>query len=134
MKTSLRGGIEMSLIDQLKLDDIKKKNTIVLTAFGISILAGFAVTILNKDYSQSIFYGTELVILLALYLSTKFLMKKDIYFPYVMVVVAYGFIIAAILINGGNVNSVVILFFLLFIATTHLIRPVFFNWFYCWIS
>src|SRR5690625_1314470 len=95
----------MSMIDQLKQDDINKKNTIILTAFGISILAGFAVTILNKDYSQSIFYGLVLIILISSYMIIKFLVKKPIVFPFIMVIVSYGFIITSIITTGGKLRS-----------------------------
>lgn len=114
------------MIDQLKVDDIKKKNTIILTVFGISIIAAFIVTILNNDHSQSIIYGSELVVLTIFYLIIKFLMKKHTIFPFVMVIVAYGFIITSILMNGGSFSNVAIIFFLLLISTAHLIRPVFF--------
>src|SRR5690625_946666 len=115
----------MSMIDQLKQDDINKKNTIILTAFGISILAGFAVTILNKDYSQSIFYGLVLIILISSYMIIKFLVKKPIVFPFIMVIVSYGFIITSIITTGGKLNLVAILFFQLYISTAHLIRLIF---------
>src|SRR5690625_5132774 len=115
----------MSMIDQLNQDDINKKNTIILIAFDISILAGFAVTILNKDYSQSIFYGLVLIILISSYMIIRFLVKKPIVFPFIMVIVSYGFIITSIITTGGKLNLVAILFFQLYISTAHLIRLIF---------
>src|SRR5690625_2367873 len=115
----------MNMIDKLKLDDIIKKNTIILTAFGISLIAGLSVSILNKDYSKSIFYAIEIVTLTVFYIVIKFLLKKHTIFPFVMVIVAYGFMIISILTSGGTFISVALLFFLLLISTAHLILPVF---------
>lgn len=115
----------MNMVDKLKLDDVIKKNTIVIAAFGISIIGGFAVTIMNNDYSQSLLYGIQFAILTGLYLIIKFVMKKHTLFPYLMVTVAYTFIIIAVVLNGGSINSVAILFFLLLISTAHLMRSVF---------
>lgn len=55
----------------------------------------------------------------------KFLVKKPIVFPFIMVIVSYGFIITSIITTGGKLNLVAILFFQLYISTAHLIRLIF---------
>lgn len=116
----------MNIIDQLKLEDIKKKNTIILSTFCASVIAALVVSLVSKIHTQSLIYGLELIILTILYLVIKFLIKKPMFFPYTMVIVAYSFIIFTILTTGGHFSTIVILFFMLFISTAHLIRPVFF--------
>lgn len=115
----------MSMIDQLKLDDIKRKNTIILIAFAVASIAGFIVRILNKEYPESIIYGIMFFLLVGLYLVITFLVKKHSLFPYILVVAAYTFAIVTVIINGGDVSVLVIIFFLLFVSTTYLIQPVF---------
>src|SRR5699024_7270680 len=115
----------MSIIEQLKLEDIKKKNTIILSTFCASVIAALIVALVGKIHTQSLIYGLELTILTILYLVIKFLLKKPMFFPYTMIIVAYSFIIFTILTTGGHFSTIVILFFLLFISTSHLIRSVF---------
>src|SRR5690625_562327 len=116
----------MSIIEQLKLEDIKKKNTIILSTFCASVIAALIVALVGTIHTQSLIYGLKLTILTILYLVIKFLIKKPMFFPYTMVIVAYSFIIFTILTTGGHFSTIVILFFMLFISTAHLIRPVFF--------
>lgn len=47
------------------------------------------------------------------------------FFPYTMIIVAYSFIIATIFTTGGHFSTIIILFFMLFISTAHLIRRVY---------
>src|SRR5690625_1456701 len=115
----------MSIIEQLKLEDIKKKNTIILSTFCASVIAALIVALVGKIHTQSLIYGLELTILTILYLVIKFLLKKPMFFPYTMIIVAYSFIIFTILTTGGHFSTIVILFFMLFISTAHLIRSVF---------
>jgi methyl-accepting chemotaxis protein len=113
------------MVDQLKLNDIRKKNTIIFTIFAIASITGFIVRILNKEYSQSIFYGVLFISLIGLYITFTVLVKKYTLFPYIMIVVAYTFAIATIIKNGGNLSVVAILFFLLLISTAYLNQSIF---------
>lgn len=115
----------MSTVENLKLTDVKTKNILVMIAFSISIAGALGLTVIQGEYDQSIFYGIELLSIFGSYLILRFLLKKDMYFPYVMVSVAYVFITTSIFIHDGSMGNVIVLFFLLFISTAHLMRSVF---------
>src|SRR5699024_11704735 len=90
-----------------------------------SVIAALIVVLVGKIHTQSLIYGLELSILTILYLVIKFLIKKPMFLPYTVIIVAYSFIFFSILTTGGHFRTIVILFFMLFISTAHLIRPVF---------
>ncbi|MEC5424622.1 hypothetical protein QGM71_14065 [Virgibacillus sp. C22-A2] len=115
----------MKAIDALKLSDTRKKNIFVLIAFSISIVSAFILTIVQADFSKSIFYGIELIVLLTSYLIVKYMVKNDMIYKYVLVIAVYGFIFASIILFGGELTKTLILFFLLFLSTVHLTQSVF---------
>src|SRR5699024_3036876 len=59
------------------------------------------------------------------YFLIKYLLKKDFYFPYYIVLIAYAFSIFGIYLYNSNFSLTVIFFFLLFLSTIHLLRSVF---------
>ncbi|PKR78210.1 hypothetical protein CEY16_00160 [Halalkalibacillus sediminis] len=115
----------MKAVDELKLNDVKKKNLLVLIAFSFSVIAAMGVTLIEGDFTGSIFYGSELAFLIGSYLVIRYLIKREFIFPYVMSIIAYSFVLSSIFILGGGLSTVVVLFFLLFLSTVHLTRPVF---------
>lgn len=46
--------------DTLRLQDLKRKNVIMLVAFSIAVIGALLVTIIQRDFDRSIVYGTGL--------------------------------------------------------------------------
>lgn len=115
----------MNAIDNLKLTDAKKKNILVIIAFPFSLIAALILSIMQGENTKSLLYGTELVLLLASYLVLKYVVKKEMMIKYVMVIIAYSFIIGFIFMFGGSIGTAFIFFFLLFLSTVHLSKSVF---------
>src|SRR5699024_5653057 len=115
----------MSNTESLALKDVRRKNFIMLIAFSIAIVGALAVTIINGEPSKSIVYGIGLITYVSGYILLVFLLKKDFWFPYFMVLIGYGVMIAYILIFDGGLQTVGIIFFLLFLSTGHFLTPVF---------
>jgi methyl-accepting chemotaxis protein len=113
-------------VDQLKRQDIRKKNLLVIFAFPISILAALLFTVVNGDFHKSIFYGVQLITIFASFVFIKFALKKEHIFMYVMIVLLHLFSSGYILLYGGVLTQAFIIFFLLMLAT------VFFNPFVFW--
>lgn len=115
----------MSDAETLKIQDIRRKNFIMLIAFSVAVLGALAVTIVHKEFDKSMFYGAGLIIYIFGYFTIKFILKKDTLFPYYMVFVGYSVMIIYIIFHGGGLQTLAIFFFLLFLATAHFITTVF---------
>lgn len=115
----------MSPIETLRSSDIKRKNILVLGAFFISAIGALAVTVVNGEFNKSIYYGIELTTIISSYVIIHFLLKRYRLFPYFLIAFVYLFMIASIFLFGGTLNSLVIMFFLLYLSTAHFILPVF---------
>lgn len=109
----------------IREQDIRRKNFIMLIAFSIAIFGALLVTIINKEFDKSLFYGTALIIYIANYFIITHILKKIDWFPYFMIFIGYTAMIGYIFVYGGGLHTLGIFFFLLFISTAHFITPVF---------
>lgn len=91
----------------------------------MSIIGALGVTIIERTPEQTLFYAIECVTIIISYIVINLFLKKHLLFPYVMVILAFGFILTSIFLFGGSIGSLVVLFFLLFLATAHLLQSVF---------
>lgn len=117
------GGNEMKA-DTLRLEDIKRKNIIMLVAFSIAIIGALSVTIVHLDFDRSLVYGTGLILFILGYVITKFA-NKPYWFPYIMLCVGFGTMMTYIVLHGGGLQTLAIFFFLLFLSTAHFMMPIF---------
>lgn len=115
----------MSNAESLTLRDVRRKNFIMLIAFSIAIVGALLVTIINEEPSKSIVYGGGLIAYVSGYIVLFFLLKKDFWFPYFMVLIGYGVMIIYILVFDGGLQTIGIIFFLLFLSTGHFFTSVF---------
>ncbi|SDB83898.1 methyl-accepting chemotaxis protein [Pelagirhabdus alkalitolerans] len=116
----------MNAIQEMKLNDIKTKNKLALIAFLISLFSGFILSALDGDVFRSLFYGTEIILLVVLYFVFKLLLKKDQLYPYVFIIVAMVYTITSIFLLESTLSITLIFFFLLVLSTIHLMKPLFF--------
>lgn len=115
----------MSSIDKLHQKDIQSKNLIMLIAFSIALLGAIVVSAINKQFSEVLLYSIGFIANIVAFLLTSFVFKKERIFPYLMLFIAYGVMLSNVVIFKGELTLVVIFFFLLFLATAHLITSVF---------
>ncbi|WP_280768053.1 methyl-accepting chemotaxis protein [Salipaludibacillus daqingensis] len=115
----------MNAVEELKLNDLRKKNLLILIVFPISLLMGLALSFAQGDMGKGLFYGVELTFILLLFFFLKFILKKEFIIPYALVTSIYLFTILSIYLFGGGLPTTFILFFLLFISTVHLNRTIF---------
>ncbi|WP_137791830.1 methyl-accepting chemotaxis protein [Bacillus sp. E(2018)] len=115
----------MSSVEQLKLNDIKKKNILLFVTFTISILAAAGKTIMYADYSRTVFYGTEILAFSALFVLITYSFKRYHLFPLLSILLIYGFSMSSIFILGASIEIIPVLFVLLLISAMHFNRTVF---------
>lgn len=124
----------MSATQTLRQNDLKSKNISLLIAFGIALIGGVIVAYLNDNMNEALFYGIGLIINIFGYLLIKFAFKKEVWFPYFMIVVAYGIMISFIFVFQGELSFIAIFFLLLFLAAAHFFTPVFLIGFFAGIA
>src|SRR5690625_4362107 len=107
----------MNATDKLQLEDVQRKNVIMVIAFSIAIVGALAVTIVNKEFNKSLFYTAGLTAYVIGYFIMKFWIKKDFWFPYYMVIVGYGTMIMYVIVFNVGLHTFGIFFFLLFLST-----------------
>lgn len=115
----------MSNTDDLTIKDVRRKNFIMVNAFSVAIIGALLVTVINGEFNKTIIYGLGLVIYVSGYMLNYFFLKRDFWFPYFMVLVGFGTIISYILIFDGGLQTIGIMFFLLFLSTGHFFLSVF---------
>lgn len=115
----------MSSTDTLRQNDLKSKNISLLIVLGIALLGGVIVTYLNEYFNEALFYGVGLIVYILGYLLFKFVIKKETWFPYFMIVVAYGIMISFIFVFQAEISLIAVFFLLLFLAAAHFFTPVF---------
>ncbi|WP_190238707.1 methyl-accepting chemotaxis protein [Salipaludibacillus neizhouensis] len=115
----------MNAFDQLKLQDIKKKNMLTLVTFSISLFMGLLLSLVTSETEKSIYYGFQITTLIGIYVVIKYLFKKETIFAYVFLPVVYLFTIVSILIFDGGLAITLIFFFLLLLSTVYMSRNIF---------
>ena len=108
----------LSVSERLEYEDLKRKNTIMFTAFFIAVFGAIMVTVVNKDFDRLLVYGTGLSIYIIGFAAIK-LSKKEAFFPPVMIIVGFATMYAYIFMFGGGLQTLGIFFFLLFLVTIH---------------
>lgn len=115
----------MPSTEKLRLKDVKRKNFIMLIAFSIAIASALLVTLINKEVAKSLVYLIGLAIYVIGYFIIVHLFKRAFWFPYYMVIVGYSVMILNVILFQGGIQSIGIMFFLLFLSTGHFLTPVF---------
>src|SRR5699024_12215977 len=107
----------MNEIEKMKHSDIHKKNKLALIAFSLSVVSALILAIIEGDLNKSIYYVTEVSALFLGYFILKHALKKELYYPYYIVLVAYIYALLGIYLFGNNFSLTIIFFFLLFLST-----------------
>lgn len=112
----------MSTIDVLIQQNKQSKNKVLFYVYLFTIAVGLLMSIVTKDQPHSILYGVELAIILGLYFVIEKKLKKHSLYPFVSILVVGIFTLYSILTDGGNMNIVFIVLFLLVFSSIPLDR------------
>lgn len=115
----------METKESLQMTDIRRKNMIMLIAFSVAIAGALIVCFINKDWGEAYIYGVGLAVYFIGYFIISRLLKRHVWFPYFMLIIAYSVMTAYMYLFGGKFETVAIFFFLLFLSTAHFITSVF---------
>lgn len=107
-------------IEDLKLQDLRKKNILMLLLYSFSLIAAISYTLINKNpLIETILYSIQLASMITFFLIFHVALKKLHLFPLVAIPVVYLIIGADIFINGGSGNNLIILIFLAVLSALH---------------
>jgi len=115
----------MDKLKQMQIEESKKKNFIMFYVFSLSLLAGFIKSLVSNDPTQSLIYGSELLLFtLALFLFQR-VFKKYWLFPYIGIIMALFFTTVGGYLTGGGWSIVIITFFMATFSVVQLNKKVF---------
>ncbi|TXC89258.1 hypothetical protein FS935_17435 [Metabacillus litoralis] len=115
----------MSVMEKMIITDITKKNTLMFVTFSISALLAVVKILVVQDIIKVIYYGTELVSFILVYLIFQKLLKKPVWFPYISIILIYAFVISSLFVFEPNSEIIMITIFLTLISSIHMKRDIF---------
>jgi methyl-accepting chemotaxis protein len=115
----------MNTVEQLKENDVKKKNLLMFVTFLISLLAAGGSASVSGEIEKALFYLSEMTAFVLLFIGFQFIFKKYRLFPLVSIVTIQFFTLSALFILEPSVDFIPILFVLGLISALHFNRMVF---------
>lgn len=115
----------MNNIDALMLKDTFKKNMLMVSAMGISLFAAFFLEVFTGYKETILIYGIQLFLLFLFYFLFNHWLKKPYVFPVIAILLVYSFAIIGILLVGSNIQTILILLFLVVFSAVQLKMKLF---------
>ncbi|MFA9560607.1 methyl-accepting chemotaxis protein [Evansella sp. AB-rgal1] len=115
----------MTAIENLTLNDVKKKNTLMLFSFSIAMVLGFGRSLTQGQFDRMMYYGSELLVFVLLYVLFQLYLKKPTLFPITSIIAIYCFTFSSIFVFSASIDIVLISLFLALISAIHYNTKVF---------
>ncbi|WP_026672849.1 methyl-accepting chemotaxis protein [Alkalihalobacterium bogoriense] len=114
----------MNAIAELKLQEVIKKNRLLLFSFSFSLLAAAILSLVKQDFFTMTLYVTELILLFVGYVLLHRVFKKEFIYPYLFIGICYFYMFLSMSISGGGIVAALITFFILLLSVVHMNRNV----------
>jgi methyl-accepting chemotaxis protein len=113
-------------IEHLRRQDTRKKNTLMLSTYSVSLLATTAYTVIEKEpFYKTAIYASELLFFILGYVLLQVLLKKESIFPYAALAIIYIHHFLYISQFGGNGAFLLVLLFLAVFSAIHFDTRIF---------
>jgi len=113
------------MIEQLKLLDLKNKNKLMLFTYLASTILGLIGALsLKPDFWIIFFYSAQIIFYPLIYIVCN-RYKKEIVFPYLIVIVMNIFNICLVMIHGGQISTALSIFFFAVFAAVQFNNKIF---------
>lgn len=110
----------MEAIQNLRKQDTKKKNILMLSTYSVSLVATSAYTIIEKEpFYKTMVYVSELSFFILFFLIFQLWLKKESLFPYAAIVAIFIHHFLYIGMFGGNGAFLLVLLFLAVFSAIH---------------
>lgn len=116
----------MEAIENLRKSDMRKKNTLMLSTYSVSLLATALYTIIEKEIIyKTMIYASELTFFILFYVIFQVWLKKESYYPYAALAAVYIHHFLYIGLFGGNGAFLLVLLFMAVISAIHFDLKIF---------
>lgn len=116
----------MEAIDNLRRQDTRKKNTLMLSTYSVSLIATTAYTLMEGEpIFKTAIYASELLFFVLFYFIFQIWLKKESLFPYAALAAIYIHHFVYISLFGGNGAFLLVLLFLAVFAAIHFDTKIF---------
>ncbi|WP_082688188.1 hypothetical protein [Bacillus coahuilensis] len=102
----------MNSIIELVTKDIKKKNLLMYSLLMAIATMGAVYTLIGGEVARTMIYGFQLMIATVAYVLLTKVWKKYSAFPYVSILIFLGSVFYGILMFGGSVHYLAIVYFI----------------------
>lgn len=102
----------MDTIKKMNDKALRQKNIIMFYAFLFSLVVGIIYSLSTGDLLTSSIYGAEILSFAVLFALFQYILKKEILFPYISILVIYAFQLLIIVLEGGSVQNYQIIAFI----------------------
>ncbi|RFU66812.1 methyl-accepting chemotaxis protein [Bacillus sp. V59.32b] len=102
----------MNEIKEMNHKTLRQKNLIMFYSFLFSLVVGIIYSLSTGDLLASSIYGAEILSFAVLFALFQYILKKEILFPYISILVIYAFQLLLIALDGGSVQNYQIIAFI----------------------
>lgn len=115
----------MNAIENLRLEDVRKKNRLLFIAYSITLLSGTIYTLIEQEMYKTSVYVAQLVLYIILYVLLHHVFKKEQWFTYGALSVIVTCTLVYIFLFEGTLSLLFISLFIAVFSVIQLNRAVF---------
>lgn len=115
----------MNTIDDLNLKDTAKKNMLMVSTMGISLLSAFFLAVFTGNKETMIMYGIDVFLLFLFYFLFNHWLKKPYVFPLIAILLVYSVAVVGNILFGSNLQTILVLLFLVVFSAVQLKMRIF---------
>ncbi|MEK4125657.1 methyl-accepting chemotaxis protein [Anoxybacillus sp. FSL W8-0382] len=116
----------MDFIEQLKMEELRKKNFFLFLIYTLSAVTGVVGPILIGEKVEKIaFYGGSLVLNALVYMALKKMKKYEHIYPYFIIFILFSATLGSLFTTGGSLGTIALAFCLVVLSVLHLNRTLF---------
>ncbi|MFN7249627.1 MAG: methyl-accepting chemotaxis protein [Anaerobacillus sp.] len=108
----------MISITEIRRNDVKNKNLILLSLFSVTMLLGMLEAFFTSNIKNVFMYGIEWTVLVAGYFILK-KVGKELFYSYFFIFIVYAVLFYSMLSNSGGISVVFVVFFLTLLSALH---------------
>lgn len=116
----------MDFIEQLKMEEMRRKNFFLFLIYTFSAVTGVIGLILIGEKVEKIaIYGGSLVLNALVYMALKKMKKYEHIYPYFIIFILFSATLGSLFTTGGSLGTIALAFCLVVLSVLHLNRTLF---------
>ncbi|MGX1901407.1 methyl-accepting chemotaxis protein [Thermolongibacillus altinsuensis] len=116
----------MSVVEQMKIEDMRKKNLFLFSVYTVSSLLGvLELWMMGESGRKIAIYGGGLLLNVLVYFSLAKPKKYEKAYPYFIIFILFSATLASLVVTGGSLGTIALAFCLVVLSVMHLNRVLF---------